>query len=196
MNCAFCDTRRKKKPNAFSTEQLLNRIEDLSGTNVHHSISLTGGEPLLQTDFLKEFLPQAKDKGFRVYLETNGTLPYKLKQVLDLIDIVAMDIKLPSSTKHRGFWKKHFDFLKLASKLEVFIKCVVTKKTSKSDFRRAVTLVNSHDRRIPFIIQPVTALRGIERISIKKLFEYQQLAKQLLEDVKVIPQMHKTIGIK
>ena len=46
-----------------------------------HSISLTGGEPLLHTDFIKELGKKCIRK-YPIYLETNGTLPDKLAEVL------------------------------------------------------------------------------------------------------------------
>ena len=57
-------------------------------------VCVSGGEPLLQPD-LKEFLKQLKAWGYLVKLDTNGTLPQKLREMLEtgLVDYVAMDIK-------------------------------------------------------------------------------------------------------
>ncbi len=57
-------------------------------------VCVTGGEPLLQPD-LTEFVRQLKAMGYLVKLDTNGSLPRKLKEVLEggMIDYVAMDIK-------------------------------------------------------------------------------------------------------
>ena len=57
-------------------------------------VCVTGGEPLLQPD-LKEFLKQLKAWGYPVKLDTNGTLPLRLREILKtgLVDYVAMDIK-------------------------------------------------------------------------------------------------------
>lgn len=57
-------------------------------------VCITGGEPLLQ-DQLERFIREIKTLGFLVKLDTNGSLPGKLKQLLQtgLVDYVAMDIK-------------------------------------------------------------------------------------------------------
>ncbi|MCE5196173.1 MAG: anaerobic ribonucleoside-triphosphate reductase activating protein [Negativicutes bacterium] len=57
-------------------------------------ICLSGGEPLLQED-LKNFIFEIKSLGFLVKLDTNGSFPSKLKELVGagLIDYVAMDIK-------------------------------------------------------------------------------------------------------
>lgn len=57
-------------------------------------LCLTGGEPLLNKD-VAQFLAEVKQMGFSVKLDTNGTNPNLLKQLIDdkLVDYVAMDIK-------------------------------------------------------------------------------------------------------
>lgn len=57
-------------------------------------VALTGGEPLLQRDIVR-FAERIKELGFGVKLDTNGTLPDRLREIIDagVVDYVAMDIK-------------------------------------------------------------------------------------------------------
>lgn len=57
-------------------------------------VCITGGEPLLQPD-IEDFMRKIKELGFLVKLDTNGSFPEKLKDLVDkgLVDYVAMDIK-------------------------------------------------------------------------------------------------------
>lgn len=57
-------------------------------------VVISGGEPLLQPDIVP-FIKKVHDMGFKVKLDTNGTFPEKLKDVLKsgLVDYVAVDIK-------------------------------------------------------------------------------------------------------
>ena len=57
-------------------------------------VCITGGEPLLQKD-IADFIRSVKEMGFAVKLDTNGSFPEKLKELIDggLLDYVAMDIK-------------------------------------------------------------------------------------------------------
>ena len=57
-------------------------------------VCITGGEPLLQ-ESLESFIKEIKSLGFLVKLDTNGSLPRKLRQLIEtgLLDYVAMDIK-------------------------------------------------------------------------------------------------------
>ena len=100
LSCKFCDTKLHRFLE-YEPDELLEEIK-LYG-NGFHSISLTGGEPLLQNDFLKEIVRMTRDHGYRNYLETNGTLHSELKGIIDYLDIVAMDVKLPSSTAWASF---------------------------------------------------------------------------------------------
>ncbi len=57
-------------------------------------VAVTGGEPSLQPD-LPDFLRRIRDRGYAVKLDTNGTRPDLLRQLVrdDLVQYVAMDIK-------------------------------------------------------------------------------------------------------
>lgn len=58
------------------------------------AVVITGGEPTLMPD-LKEKLYEIKKLGYKIKLDTNGTNPDIVKELVDLnlIDYVAMDIK-------------------------------------------------------------------------------------------------------
>ena len=138
-----------------------------------------------------------KKRGFRIYLETNGTLPDALLQIKEEIDIIAMDVKLPTSTKRRGLWSEHRRFLKLSKDKDVFVKIIVTHKTGIEDIRRAVDIVKETDCEIPLCIQPAFSRNGIKQmVSGKILMKFQEIALKNLKDVRVIPQIHRVLKIK
>ena len=58
------------------------------------AVCVSGGEPTLQNDLI-EFLAEIKSIGYKIKLDTNGTNPEKLKQIIEknLVNYVAMDIK-------------------------------------------------------------------------------------------------------
>jgi len=61
--------------------------------NKLEGVCFTGGEPLLTLE--KSFLKKVKELGYLIKMDTNGSFPEKLKELLDekLIDFIAMDIK-------------------------------------------------------------------------------------------------------
>ena len=97
LRCHYCDTDFTGDSEEYTPEGLLEVIKQFD-LNTIYSVSLTGGEPLLSVDFLEKFLPILKEHHLKIYLETNATLPYELKRIIDYIDVVAADIKLESAT--------------------------------------------------------------------------------------------------
>ncbi len=201
MHCGYCDEIEKMNPENFSTyslESLLGAVDLLeSQKGRHHSVSLTGGEPLFYTPFLKNFLPKLKEKGYTTYLETNGTLPRELESVIRFVDIIAMDLKPASSTGDRDFWREHEAFLKIALQKEVFVKVVITPATTRQDIERCVSLLKDIQPNIPFIFQPLSEAFGINVKSLGLVeSEFIKIAKRDLTDVRVIAQMHKIWGVR
>lgn len=193
--CLFCD--EDSLPKYFkSVKDIILKVKKLSKGMKLHSVSLTGGEPLKYPRFLKELGCALKKDNFLVYLETNGTLPENLKYVKNYIDIVAMDIKLPSSTGGDDFFDAHEKFLRLSLKKRVFIKVVITKKTAWKCFKKAVDLVRKTGREIPFVIQPVTRTALAAAPGREKILLFQKYGLRFLEDVRIIPQIHKHIGVE
>jgi len=194
MSCVFCDTKADSFE-TFTAPALMKKI--LEYREPYHSLSLTGGEPLLQADFIESFLSSRKKFCKKpVYLETNGTLPRELSRVIDGVDIVAMDFKLPSSTSDTVSWPVHEKFLKIAAKKKVFVKAVITHKTDPGYLLKMTKIVKKIDASIPIILQPVTTPLESERITDKSLGRFKKIIKKATGRSEVIPQMHKMMGIK
>jgi len=65
-------------------------------------VTLSGGEPIYQTDFLTGFLPLCKEKGLHIALETCGCVPYEeLEPPLRFVDLVLYDIKAIDTVLHK-----------------------------------------------------------------------------------------------
>lgn len=189
--CQFCDTHL----HAFTEylpHELFQEIELYNGT--FHSISFTGGEPLLQGDFLGEVLKLLYHEGHCIYLETNGTLPHELQRVIKYIDVVAMDIKLPSSTGMGQFWNFHHRFLKIASLKEVFIKTIICEATQEEDLRQALEVIRSANPAAIVVLQPNSAEGN--GLLTGKIENFKDICRQEKVTAVVIPQMHKIMGIK
>ncbi len=197
--CSFCDEAKKTDFKSYTSASLVKEIRSLDlSKGPHHSIAPTGGEPLLYTNFLRIFLSDLRMNGFKVYLETNGTLPDELRRIVDLIDIVAMDFKLPSSTGERPFWSEHREFIRIAEKKNVFVKAIVTDRTSTKDIEKAVLIVKEMKKNIPLILQPATSIKmGDKAPARTALLKFLEIgARHELENIRVIPQIHKILGVK
>ena len=201
MHCHYCDELEKMKAGKYEARSLTSVLETVeklrSADGQIHSVSLTGGEPLFYPHFLERFAADLQARGHRTYLETNGTLPKPLEKIIRHIDIVAMDMKPPSSSEDRAYWKAHEEFLKIAVRKDVFVKIVVTPKTRSQEIGRAAKLVANVKPSIPFILQPMSEAVGISTRALDLIeSELFAAAKDLLPDVRVIPQMHKIWGVR
>jgi 7-carboxy-7-deazaguanine synthase len=208
LACSYCDTPASRQTpaacwieksagqrdffaldNPLTAEAVAGYINHLL-ESPHHSVSITGGEPLCQVNAVIALATLVRGK---VYLETNGTLPLALEAVLPHIAIISMDIKLPSIAG-RAYWDEHLRFLRLAAARDLFVKIVITAATEADEFIQAMRLVAAVDRRIPVVLQPVTPVAGVAGVSPAKMLVLQAAALSILDDVRVIPQTHKLMG--
>ncbi len=212
LNCSYCDTSHKAEdyckveiiPNSEKFECFQNPIKKSDLIKIinsfdsiqHHSISLTGGEPLLHNNFLQRFLPEIAKQN-KIYLETNGTLFNELNSVIDYIDYVSMDVKLESSTKEVTRWNDHLNFIDIAIKnnKKLYLKVVVTSKTSQNELVKLAELIHQTSNNIQVIIQPVDSKDKILLASAKNLFDYQEFLNSKNINARVIPQTHKFLSI-
>jgi organic radical activating enzyme len=191
LDCVYCDTPQGKDSSLsveMNLQQALDKIMNVTGQG--QFVSLTGGEPLLQAGFIQELAPLLRGKGYRIYLETNGTLPEKLEKVIGDIDVVAMDIKPPSACS-RDHWKEQQQFLETA-KGKVFVKLVVCDNTSQEEVERAASITGRVDSNIVMILQPA---EGSPAPDMQMVRRFQTAAGEYLGHVSIIRQMHKLWGI-
>ena len=187
LNCSYCDTDfDKSNSKEYSIEDLINICDNNQDC---HSVSLTGGEPLLHTDFIKDFGSKCN---LPIYLETNGTLPNKLKEVLDYITYISADIKLPSCTGIQPMWEQHEEFFRIASQKELFGKVVFDEKINDFEIHKITHLCKKYD--IELILQPM--MRG-KSPSISSDFMQEVLDKclKIYPKTRLIPQVHKFIDV-
>ena len=197
MHCVWCDTPHSigdttEKYREVTAGELMAEI--IAHADQTKDISLTGGEPLLQADFIEELARSLKEEGMRIHLDTNGTLPEAMAKVIDWIDVIAMDLKLPSSTEQSSYWKEHADFLEMVRNKDVFLKTVVSKKTTEEDIVRAKNMVRAIAPETLFILQPNTFDLGEGVMNQCTLFE--QICSEDLKNVRILPQMHKMMKIR
>ncbi len=212
LKCAYCDTpmtsptgqcqvetvpgtgKTELLENPLGPDALLSVIEKLLPQAHHHSISFTGGEPLLYHHFLKHVFSRVP---IPTYLETSGTQPEFLEKVLPWADMVAMDIKLPSTTQEAPQFENHqafYELVKTRPETELFIKLVFNEKTSEAELAEVKAIVT--DRQTPMILQPETCLRDkTVKVPPHQIFRVEKYLADHFQDVRVIPQTHKMLQV-
>ena len=173
----------------------------------HHAfVSLTGGEPLLQPEAVRALALALRRLGPRILLETHGASPEPLEEVVDAIDVVSMDWKLPHDVRRAtdpprgpvaGFETAHERFLEIARRApETVVKLVVTPASTDADVDVAAGCVARVHPGACFVLQPVTPQGAVkESVPAARLLALAARASQRLRDVRVIPQTHRILGV-
>lgn len=85
-------------------------------------VCITGGEPLLQKD-IEHFIHKIKSLGFSIKLDTNGSYPERLQQLITnkLVDYVAMDIKNAPGRYSQTIGIKNFDLAPIKKSVSILL---------------------------------------------------------------------------
>lgn len=212
LDCAYCDTpfaptadcQVEEAPgsgtfralvNPVSREAFLAILDDWlqRAPGVHHSLSLTGGEPLLHSELLENWLPELA-RLLPVHLETNGTLPEALTPLLSHLAFISMDLKLASVTGCPTPWDIHRRFLDAARNKPGQAKAVVGPKTPAGEIEAAARLLRETAPEWPLILQALT-VDGKVAVSGRDLLALQETAARIHPPVRVIPQTHRLLGV-
>jgi len=184
ISCDYCDE-NVDEGKYWKPEDIVAEVNELNKT-WHHSISITGGEPLLQVNDLLKVLPELN---LPIMLETNGTLPGHLNEVLGKVDIYSMDYK-------PGYEKEFEESLRMVKDEDVYVKYVLLPDTRILEIREFGKLMASIDKNIPVIVQPVSPCKKIKHgPSEEQIINAYNLLKKYINDIRAIPQTHKMMGV-
>lgn len=174
-------------------------VDDLMRAIPHHSVSVTGGEPLMQSGRLTSLLPDIRSRGHRIHLETSGVLYRGLARVVEWVDAISMDIKLNSADRQGIDLEVHERFLEVAAgaanRPNVYAKAVLAETTTVDEVVSAVSMVHDVDPHIEVYLQPVTPFGSSgQPPSPSQLLALHEAALRISPTVRVLPQTHKIIG--
>ncbi len=215
LRCVFCDSREYidasrvsrwryevepftgkfgYKPNPASVDEVVEAILRLDTGDIH-SISYTGGEPILQVKPLKALMERMKNLGFDNFLETHGGLPELIKEVAPLTDYASVDIK-DETAKATEDWRnlvlREVESIRILKKAgaKVYAKLVVTSGTKVENVRWYAGLLKGL---APLVIQPKEPIE----ISQERLMEFYREAALIMgkKNVGLSFQVHKYLNV-
>ncbi|MBO5421705.1 MAG: anaerobic ribonucleoside-triphosphate reductase activating protein [Clostridia bacterium] len=124
FRCPFCHNAllvtEIDDENVFDEEEIISYLYKRKG--IIDGVCITGGEPLLQKD-IAEFLQKIKATGLPVKLDTNGSYPQKLRELVEkgLVDYVAMDIKNSKEKYAETIGLSDYDLSKVEESVEFLL---------------------------------------------------------------------------
>jgi organic radical activating enzyme len=208
LECVYCDTpvdrtehcrveqecgtqNFKKIDNPLGGDVVSEIIRKYEGL---HSVSLTGGEPLLYTNFIQGFSP-----GIPLYLESNMSLPERAKEVADMFKYVAGDFKLKAGYELKNY-DEYFDdmvecfrVLRNNKKRDCFCKIVILDGFDMENLLEGVSKIKDFISMV--VLQPVTPSDGNDArpVRVEKMMEIQKTLQDIKE-TRVMSQSHVMWG--
>lgn len=220
LRCAFCDTpesfpapgeaRVQRRPGApgddlapspVSTDDLVGWVLALDvPRGLHRAVSITGGEPLLHADAVRALAGAWRAAGLAVHLETGGHRPDELARVLDEIDRVTPDLKLESATGAPTPWVAHAGTYRLLERTgkALAVKAVIAASTTGPEIERAAAFAAEHLPSAPLVLQPVSEVvpGSPPAPGGADLLRLHAAAAGRHPDVRVVPQVHRMLGLR
>ncbi len=109
MRCLYChnpDTWKIGSGKPVTADEILKKYDSVKAFLKNGGITVTGGEPLLQIDFVTELFEKAKKKGIHTCIDTSGITfdpgdTKKLDILMQVTDLIMLDIKHIDDTEHK-----------------------------------------------------------------------------------------------
>ncbi len=205
LTCHWCDT-----PYALSFDSgelhSADEVKKLISDNLQpntYKVNFTGGEPLVQHEAVVELAEFVRARGIKTYLESACYDSVKFSRVLPSIDICKIEFKLRDADavdveKYSTLLRNELECLKLAVETRkiTYVKIVVTNSSSLREFRELVHAIFSMMETAEiagFIIQPSDK---VDEPTLERLFGFYDVVYPLYNQVRIVPQMHKAIGVR
>ncbi len=194
FRCPFCHNASLvthiSEDAAFSEEEILDYLSKRQG--LLEGVCITGGEPLINAD-IGSFVAKIKALGFAVKVDTNGSFPERLKELIDSgnVDYIAMDIKNSKEKYALTAGTENFSLEDIEKSVEIL-------KNSDIDYEFRTTIVDGFHT-----VEDITSIgewikgakgyylqnfvdsgdlikNGLKSINSTELYKMQQIASQFV----------------
>ncbi|HJS82554.1 MAG TPA: 7-carboxy-7-deazaguanine synthase QueE [Nitrososphaera sp.] len=205
LGCHWCDTPYAlpmQSGDIYSMDEAKTLISEQLQPNTY-KVNFTGGEPLAQHEGVVELAQFVKEKGIRTYLESSCYDSARFAKVLPHIDICKIEFKLSDAKavddkNHATLIKNELECLELAigSGKVTYIKVVVTNSSKLKEFKDLVLEIFGMvgvEYISGFIIQPSSK---IDEPTLETLFGFYDAVYPIYSEVRIVPQLHKSIGVR
>ncbi len=186
------------RSNPVSETELSSALQDLaqeySLDAATWTLALTGGEPLVQHEFLASWLPQWDGP---VLLETAGIWPQRLATLIPYLAAVSLDWKLPSALDQGHALSAPADCVALCrdAGVDSWVKVVVDAQTGDLELDEALRDLASLAPGMSVFLQPATPIPGVAAPPEDFLLAALLRHRQTDLDLRVRPQIHPLLGV-
>ena len=189
LRCIYChnpDTWQKKVNHKFLPVDIVNEIRKYKYYFIENGgVTFSGGEPLIQSNFLLETLKLCKKAGINTALDTSGTgySIRKLKEILKYTDLVILDIKATDDKEYKYITGRNID------EVEKFIKYLNNSNTKVWLRQVIVPGINDKEENILSLKEYSKKINNVEKI---ELLPYHTMGVNKYKELKI---KHRLTGI-
>jgi 7-carboxy-7-deazaguanine synthase len=229
LRCLYCDTpnsyeapprfpvrlsvREQHEPNPVAADRAAELVRQVAAvhdaTGQPARVSVTGGEPLVFPEFVRELGRAVRGKGMRVHLETAAIHPDALATCVDQVDHLSADYKLPETlgapvrpelalAPGASYGPLHRRCCEIALRrgASVDVKIVLTDRVGDASLEQALVELQPLREKIVLVLQPVTPFGAVTRpLPRAELQRHLAAAQRAKYDVRVLPQVHKALQL-
>lgn len=194
--CPFCHNSALviapefNKPIPF--EEILSFLKKRQG--LLDAVVVTGGEPTLMPD-LKNKISQIRELGYKIKLDSNGSHPEKIKELVEegLLDYIAMDVKAsfdtyPSITNSRvniDKIKESIEYIKSCGVDYEFRTTLVAEYHDEEDIRKMSEDIGPAKRmRLQLFVDNDNCIKtGLHEVPLVEARKFEEILKSHIDDV-------------
>jgi len=188
LECAYCDTDYAKE-GEFKVMTIDDILKEIESFKPYKEVQITGGEPLIQEN-MSYLVKTLILNGYKVYINTNGSIPIdeivKLRNIDSTGDLrFMMDYKTPSSGMHGKMLWSNLEQLTEKDQLFFII-------SDERDYEFAKNVISKIETKPKIIFSPAFPVKG----KFNPEWKPKDLVKKVLEDklkVRISIQLHKII---
>ena len=172
LRCLFChnpETWNKKSDNKMTSKEIVDEVRKYRPyIEKDGGVTFSGGEPLLQTEYLLEMLKMCKNAGLHTCIDTSGTGYNKeyLDEVLKYTDLVILDIKAIDDIGYKKMTGKEIE------EFNYFVERL--NKSNNKVWIRQVIIPNINDNE-EYILKLKKYIKKIKNIEKKELLPYHSM---------------------
>ncbi len=160
LRCLYChnpETWQMGKGQKITTDELLNKILRYKNYYIKGGVTFSGGEPLIQKDFLIDILKKCKANNLHTALDTAGVGTGDYEEILKYVDLVILDVKATDEESYLQITSSNMDefnkFLTVAKKLnkDFWIRSVIV--PGLNDSKEYILSLKEYISKIPNVLK-------------------------------------------
>lgn len=164
LRCAYCHNPEtwdcNKMKNKMSVEEVVNKVLRYKAyISKNGGVTFSGGEPLLQSEFIYECSKRLKEEGIHICVDTAG-FASGYEKIIDLVDLFIVDVK--------SIYEEEYKYL-TGQNIEEFYKFMdLLQKNNKKMWIRQVIVptINDDEKHIVDLANYVNTLENVEKVEL------------------------------